>query len=187
MYQSLYQSSLISVVDGGALFHKFKWPKITYGDVLDPYENYMNIRYSKVANVMVVFNGYSDELSLKVQDCACPSGSSSADKQIKSSKVMTSREAFLANTHNKVQLITMLSARLQAIGFMTEQSKGDAVNWEISYHLRTRWVQCYHCGRRYRYPSIVNEPLQRMNGWHGVWYRYQGKGETIKNLFLAYK
>ena len=140
---------MISVVDGGALFHKVKWPKISYGEVLDPNENYMNIRYSKAANVMVVFNGYSDELSLKVQERACHSGSSSADKQIKSSKVMTSREAFLANTHNKVQLFKMLSARLQAIGFMTEQSKGDVVNCEISYHLCTRWVQCYHYGRIY--------------------------------------
>ena len=35
---------------------------------------------------------------------------------------MTSKEAFLANPHSKVQLIKIVSARLQA----TEQSKGDA-------------------------------------------------------------
>ena len=76
---------------------------------------------------MIVFNGYSDELSTKVQEHACHSGSSSADIQTKSStKVTTSREAFLANPHNKVQLIKILSARVQAIGFMTEQSTGDA-------------------------------------------------------------
>ena len=35
-------------------------------------------------------------------------------------------EAFLANPHNKVKPIKMLSARLQAIGFMTKQRKEDA-------------------------------------------------------------
>ena len=87
----------------------------------------MNRRYSKFANVMVVFDGYSDELSTKVQGHARRSASSSADIQVKSStKATTNREAFLANPHNEVQLIKMLSARLQAIRFMTEQSKGDA-------------------------------------------------------------
>ena len=87
----------------------------------------MNRRYSKFANVMVVYDGHSDELSTKVEEHARCSGSSSADIQVKSStKVTTSREAFLVNSHNKVQLIKMLSARLQDTGFMTEQSKGDA-------------------------------------------------------------
>ena len=117
----------IYVVDGGALLHNVKWPKTTYAEVLDRYENYMNRRYSKFANVMVVFDGYSDELSTKVQEHAFRCGSSSVDIQIISStKVTTSREAFLANPHNKFQLIKMRSGRLQAIGFMTEQSKGDA-------------------------------------------------------------
>ena len=60
--------------------------------------------------------------------------------QIKSStKVAISREAFFTNLHNKVQLIKILSERLQAIGFMTEQSKGNAdtliVKSDISYAL----------------------------------------------------
>ena len=47
--------------------------------------------------------------------------------QIKSSTKLTiSREAFLANAHNQVQPIKILSAKLQAVGFMTEQSKGNA-------------------------------------------------------------
>ena len=71
--------------------------------------------------MIFVFDGYSDELSTKVQEDAHRSGSSSADIQIKSSaKIKTSREAFLANLLNKVQLIEMLSARFQAIGFTTE-------------------------------------------------------------------
>ena len=89
---------------------------------------------------MVVFDGYSDKLSTKVQEYARRSSSSSADIQIKSStKVATSREAFFTNPHNKVQLIKILSERLQAIGFMTEQSKGSAdtliVKSAISYAL----------------------------------------------------
>ena len=68
----------------------------------------------------VVFPGYSDKLH------GCCSDSSSADIQIKlSTKVTTSREAFLVNPNKNVQLIKMLFARLQATGFMTEQSKGD--------------------------------------------------------------
>ena len=92
----------VCVVDVGVLLHNLKWPKATYAEVLDRYENYMNRRYSKFANVMVVFDGYSVELT-RVQEHARHSGSSSADIQIKSStKVTTSREAFLANLHNKV-------------------------------------------------------------------------------------
>ena len=90
-------------------------------------ESYMSRIYSKFANVTVIFHGYSDELSAKVQEHPCRSGSSSDDIQIKSStKITISREAFLANAHNKVQPIKILSAKLQAVGFMTEQSKGNA-------------------------------------------------------------
>ena len=71
----------VCVAYDGALIHKVKWPKITYAEVLDCYENYMNRRYSKFANVMG-FVGYSDELSTKVQEHASRSGSSSADIQI---------------------------------------------------------------------------------------------------------
>ena len=38
----------ICVVGGGALFHKVKWPKTIYAEVLDRYENYMNRRYSSL-------------------------------------------------------------------------------------------------------------------------------------------
>ena len=79
----------IYVVDGGALLHNVKWPKTTYAEVLDRYENYMNRRYSKFANVMVVFDGYSDELSTKVQEHAFRCGSSSVDIQIISSTKVT--------------------------------------------------------------------------------------------------
>ena len=93
---------------------------------------------------MVVFDGYSDKLSTKVQEYARRSSSSSADIQIKSStKVATSREAFFTNPHNKVQLIKILSERLQAIGFMTEQSKGSAVTMaedtDVSVLLMSHW------------------------------------------------
>ena len=44
----------------------------------------MNRRYSKFANMMVVFGRYSDEDSTKVQEHARCSGLSSADMEIKS-------------------------------------------------------------------------------------------------------
>ena len=72
----------VCVVDGGALLQYVKRSKTTYAEVLDRYENYMNRRYSKFANVMVVFDEYSDELSTKVQEHAHRSGSSSVDIQI---------------------------------------------------------------------------------------------------------
>ena len=72
----------VCVVDGGALLRKVKWPKRTYVEVLDCYENYMNRRYSKFANVMVVFDEYSEELSTKMQEHAFCS-SLSADIQLK--------------------------------------------------------------------------------------------------------
>ena len=50
----------------GVLLYKVKWPETTNAEVLDRYKNYMNRRYSKFANVMVVFDGYSDEFSTNV-------------------------------------------------------------------------------------------------------------------------
>ena len=38
------------------------------------------------------------------------------------------------------------------------------VNCEISYHLRARWAQYYQYSRRYGYPRIANESLERKNG-----------------------
>ena len=159
----------VCVVDVVALLPKVKWPKTTYSEVLARHENFMNRRYSKFANVMFVFDGYSDELSTEVQEHAPRSGLSSADTQIKSStKVATSRETFLANPHHKVELIKILSSRLQAIGFMTEQSKGDAdtliVKSAITYAQDGRSVINMAEDTDILDPSIANEPLERRNG-----------------------
>ena len=54
------------IFDDGVLLYKVKWPETTNAEVLDRYKNYMNRRYSKFANVMLVFDGYSDEFSTNV-------------------------------------------------------------------------------------------------------------------------
>ena len=75
----------------------------------------------------VVFDRYSDKNSRKAQEHHRRTTITSASLEINgNTKVTFNREAFLANTNNKDQLIKLLCARLKEAGFSVMQCEGDA-------------------------------------------------------------
>ena len=117
----------VCVIDGGTLLHKAFWPKSTYGDVLEQYVQHVKTKYGKCKSVNVVFDGYSDKNSTKAQEHHRRTTITSASLEINgNTKVTFNRDAFLANTNNKDQLIKLLCARLKEAGFSAMQYEGDA-------------------------------------------------------------
>lgn len=121
------ESHDVCVIDGGALLHKVLWPSTTYEAVINEYINYVKRTYRSYSSVVIVFDGYEDEMSIKTQEHDRRSGKTSATVTIsKEAKVTSNRELFLSNPSNKDQLIKILSYAFQNEGFETCQSKGDA-------------------------------------------------------------
>ena len=90
--------------------------------MLDQYIQYVKSKYEKYKSVNVVFDGYSDKNSTKVQEHDRRTTITSASLEIRgNTKVTFTREAFLANTNNKDQLIKLLCARLEEAGFSAMQ------------------------------------------------------------------
>ena len=58
----------VCVINGGTLLHKVHWPKSAYGEVFYHYIKYVKSKYEKCKSVNVVFDGYSDTNSAKVQE-----------------------------------------------------------------------------------------------------------------------
>ena len=95
--------------------------------MLDQYIQYVKSKYEKYKSVNVVFDGYLDKNSTKVQEHDRRTTITSASLEIRgNTKVTFTREAFLANTNNKDQLIKLLCARLEEAVFSAMQCKGDA-------------------------------------------------------------
>ena len=116
----------VCVIDGGTLLHKVFWPKSTFGDVLDQYVQYVKTKYGKCKCVNVVFDGYSDKNSTRAQEHHRRTTLTSTSLEINgNTKVTFNREALLANTNNKDQLIKLLCARLKEAGFSPMQCEGD--------------------------------------------------------------
>ena len=121
------ESHDVCIVDGGALLHKVSWPKTTYSAVIDEYVNFLKNNFQCYSTVVIVFDGYEDEMSTKGQEHNRRSGKTSASVSISlDGKVTTNRELFLSNPSNKVQLIKLLSSAFEKQGFLTDQSDGDA-------------------------------------------------------------
>ena len=116
----------VCVIDGGTLLHKVHWPKSTYGEVLDHYMKYVKSKYKNYKSINVIFDGYSDTNSTKVQEHHCRTTTTSVSLGIRdNTKVTVKREAFLGNTNNKDAIIKLLCARLEK-GFSPIQWKEDA-------------------------------------------------------------
>ena len=82
--------------------------------MLDHYKKYVKSKYEKYKSINMVFGGYSDTNSTKVQEHHCQTTTTSASLEISNNtKVTFTREAFLGNTNNKDQLIKLLCARLE--------------------------------------------------------------------------
>ena len=61
-----YLSSRSVVIDGGALLHKVKWfYGSSFADIIDSYVQYIKNRFSKYESVIIIFDVYNQELSIK--------------------------------------------------------------------------------------------------------------------------
>lgn len=117
----------VCIYDGGMLLHKVYWPKTTFSAVLDQYVAYLKKRCFRYKTVNVVFDGYSDDMSIKSQEHERRTTLTSATISVnEATKVLSKREVFLSNQKNKTQLIKILSKRLEEEGFLAIQSSGDA-------------------------------------------------------------
>lgn len=115
------------IVDGGNLLHSVIWPhSASYGDVLDTYVSYVLTNYGQ--DCTVVFDGYPSEPTTKGEEQRRRERrKSSIHIQFENSmKTTTTSQDFLGNTHNKVALITALTAHLIKVNINVAQAEADA-------------------------------------------------------------
>jgi len=113
------------ILDGGALLHRFTWPKhSTYAEICAMYSRHVLLTYG---HALVVFDGYhgastKDEAHRRrIGPDVGAAVSVSADMSLTMSK-----KAFLANTSNKQALINLLAQHMIEAGIKVEQAEGDA-------------------------------------------------------------
>ena len=122
-------------MDGGNLLHKVDWKSCTsYRDVLQSYKNYVNHKYRKCA---IIFDGTYDKPTTKDHEHARRGGFSSVNIKLNlNAAPHRDRAAFLANSHNKFQLINELKIILSDEGHEVYISNSDAdvdiVKWAIT-------------------------------------------------------
>jgi hypothetical protein len=119
----------VCVIDGGALLHKVKWSLDSkFQELFNKYSDYVQRRYRSFERCCMVFDGYTDNASIKSTEHARRS-SHTASANVTVSKTMTvttNREMFLRNISNKKQYIQMLGAHLEINGIEVVHSHGDA-------------------------------------------------------------
>ena len=84
----------VCITDGGMLLHKVYWPKSTFSDVLDQYISYLRRRRRRCATnktVSRVFDGYSNDVSTKLQEYQRRTGKTYATIVVNESTRVTRR------------------------------------------------------------------------------------------------
>ena len=120
------------VVDGGYLLHKVRWTAPTdISNIMPLFTTFLtNLRKLGCSDVHVVFDGYDCGPSIKDTEHLRRSGKATtvAPTQLvtTTTKQIGQQEAFLANKHNKMAFIDVLSSHLQQAGINTHQAQGDA-------------------------------------------------------------
>ena len=122
-------ASDIFVIDGGALLHHVKWLRnVPLSDTMSQYVTLVKKRYGR--NSIVVFDGYETGPSIKDHEHQRRQKKATAltpDVICSDDTVVSdSQQAFLANQHNKIQFIRLLSERFRKEGVSVIQAKGDA-------------------------------------------------------------
>ena len=113
------------VLDGGALLHRVWWPtQVSYKDVSKIYNDYILKHYGVCT---VVFDGYENGPSTKDHEHQRRITKSTANITINENMVVhRDQDQFLANSNNKLQLISLLSKDLSAAGHNIKQATDDA-------------------------------------------------------------
>ena len=122
-------SSRFVVIDGCALLHKVKWfYGSSFADIIDSYIQYIQNRFSKYESVIIIFDGYKQQLSIKSSEHKRRTSQVTAADVVltRDMTLTTTCEIFLHNTRNKDQFIKALLVQLKEPGFLTYQSEGDA-------------------------------------------------------------
>ena len=110
------------MIHGGALLHKVKrFYGSSFADIIDSYIQYTQNRFSKYESVIIIFDGYNQELRRRTSQVTAAGVVLTSDMTL-----TTTREVFLRNTRNKDQLIKALLVQLKELDFLTYQSEGDA-------------------------------------------------------------
>ena len=122
----------VYVLDGGSLLHKVCWPKTgKYSDIIGCYLGYVRKHYG--CNVVVVFDGYGSGPSLKDHEHERRSVKAGPSVQVSESKpICSSQHAFLANTENKLQFISLLGSCLIQNGHTVRYAEDDADTYIVS-------------------------------------------------------
>jgi hypothetical protein len=117
----------VYIIDGGALLHRVHWIKGTrFKEVILSYVTYVRNNYG---NCFIVFDGYESATSIKSNEHARRMATNESSRNItirEDNEVPYSKERFLANTHNKTQLISFISDNLTEDGQRVYVCKGDA-------------------------------------------------------------
>ncbi len=114
------------VIDGGWLLHMVKWEQgQTWQEIADSYLLYVQCLGRHSQNITVVFDGYSS--SPKDHDHIRRTKNSCCDVQIRPDLIhLTPRAKFLDNTHNKSELIHLLSSTFRKHQITVELCDNDA-------------------------------------------------------------
>ena len=112
------------MIDGGELLHRVHWRKgMTFTQIAEAYVSYIRNNYGQAH---IVFDGYDDAMSTKSNEHSRRSRSKGSSQKVlvrQENEVPYSKERFLSNTHNKSQLISLLSDFLTRVLHIC---KGDA-------------------------------------------------------------
>ncbi|KAI3378566.1 hypothetical protein SNEBB_000964 [Seison nebaliae] len=114
------------VVDGGWLLYMVKWEQgQTWQEIADSYLSYVQCLGSRSQKITVVFDGYSN--SPKDHDHIRRTKNSCCNLQIRPDMIhLTQRAKFMDNTHNKSELINLLSSTFRKRQITVEQCDNDA-------------------------------------------------------------
>ena len=116
----------VCITGRGMLLHKVYWPKSTFSDVFDQYISYLRRRCATNKAVSRVFDGYSNDVSTKLQEYQRRTGKTCNYCCERVHQSHKEKRNVLWNPSNVNQLIHLLRKRLENEGYFAVQSFGDA-------------------------------------------------------------
>ena len=120
------QSCCTLVIDGGWLLYMVKWEQgQTWQEISNSYLTHVQFLGRRSQKITVVFDGYSR--SPKDHDHIRRTKNSCCDLQVQPDMIhLTPKAKFMDNTHNKSQLIQLLSSTFRKCAINVEQCDNDA-------------------------------------------------------------
>ena len=113
------------VIDGGSLLHRVRWNlPCTYAKIIEAYVSYVKSHYGD--SCKIVFDGYNSGPSTKDMEHDRRSNKKMANVTISNDNIAYGpQNAFLANDHNKEELIGLLKVAFMKAGHECHQAKND--------------------------------------------------------------